>query len=378
MKSKNGAFEIPPLARFSFALPLALSLALMLGGTARAEEAEIISLTRDEVTRMKLVFEPAKTADLRYGNTVPATVINSPEHSGQLTALYSGTLTRWHLSPGESVVAGQTIATLSSPELMVVQDAWLRASNALEQVRYEQDKDSELFREGIIAEQRLQQTRRRVQQAEFSLASYRQQLFRAGFSDTDLASLTNGKIQPGEYALKASGPGILSQRLFNAGQAIGANTPVATLQSDHALWLQAAIPSVLAASLEVGDQLQLAQSDTSVTLKFKNAAVTATTQMVDIMAAFDQPGDFLPGQTLLLNLPPLAQGVLIPASAVTHAGKTTTVYVRHSQGVEVRLVALLPMGNHYLATAGIAPGEELVTQGSTLIKGIQLGLGGGK
>ncbi len=119
-------------------------------------------------------------------------------------------------------------------------------------------------------------------------------------------------------------------------------------------------------------------TDRTAILKYKNAAVNPTTQMVDIMAALEQPQTSLPGQTLMLTLPPLARGVLVPAAAVTHSGNATTVYVRSENGVEARVVALLPMGNHYLATGGIFPGEELVVEGTALLKGIQLGLGGGE
>ena len=155
-----------------------------------------------------------------------------------------------------------------------------------------------------------------------------------------------------------------------------ANTPVATLQADSELWLEAAVPAVLAASLEVGDRLQLTDTDRTAILKYKNAAVNPTTQMVDIMAALEQSQTALPGQTLMLTLPPLARGVLVPAAAVTHSGNATTIYVRSENGIEARAVALLPMGNNYLATGGISPGEELVVEGAALLKGIQLGLGG--
>jgi len=379
MKSRprQGLSE-PTSSRFSFALPLALSLALMVGGTVSAEEAETIPLSRDELVRMKLVFQPARSADLHDGNSVPATVINSPEHNAQAIALYSGTLTGWHLMPGEVASAGQPIATLSSPGLMAVEESWLKAHHNLEQARYEMARDNELFKEGIIAKQRLQQTGRRQQQAEFTLATYRQQLTRAGFTDTDLSRLADGSRQPGEYPIKAPAAGTLSERLFHVGQAVPANTPIATLQAASELWLKAAVPAVLAASLEIGDRLQLTDAGDTAVLKYKNAAVNPTTQMVDIMAALASPRAYLPGQTLMLTLPPLARGVLVPAAAVTHAGGDTTVYVRNEDGVEARPISLLPLGNHYLATEGIAPGEELVVEGAALLKGIQIGLGSGE
>lgn len=79
MKSRKEPSELTT-NRFSFALPLALSLALMTGGTVHAEEAETIPLSRDEAVRMKLVFKPpavpacaTATACPRRSSTPPNT-----------------------------------------------------------------------------------------------------------------------------------------------------------------------------------------------------------------------------------------------------------------------------------------------------------------
>jgi len=70
--------------------------------------------------------------------------------------------------------------------------------------------------------------------------------------------------------------------------------------------------------------------------------------------------------------------VLVPASAVVHTGDETSVFVRTATGVEIRQLELRPVGSHYRAQHGISVGEELVVSGAALLKGMQLGLGGGE
>jgi len=67
--------------------------------------------------------------------------------------------------------------------------------------------------------------------------------------------------------------------------------------------------------------------------------------------------------------------LLIPAAAVVHEGVESLVYVRNPNGVEVRALSLIPMGDAYLAISGIRAGEQILVKGAALVKGIQLGLG---
>ncbi|MDP2283257.1 MAG: efflux RND transporter periplasmic adaptor subunit, partial [Pseudohongiella sp.] len=104
----------------------------------------------------------------------------------------------------------------------------------------------------------------------------------------------------------------------------------------------------------------------------------STNQTLGILAEFDADNSapMLPGQLVTLILPPADRGVRVPAEAVVHAGEETTVYVRTTNGAEARVLQLTPSGRHYIAADGLRVGEEVVVQGTAVLKGIQLGLGG--
>ena len=96
------------------------------------------------------------------------------------------------------------------------------------------------------------------------------------------------------------------------------------------------------------------------------------------LAEFDAAASFMTGQILTVNLPSSRQGILIPDRAVVHTGQDTTVYVRTAAGVEARNLNLRSLGADYLAESGIREGEQIAIQGTAVLKGIQLGLGGGE
>lgn len=358
---------------------LGIACALLLSITATAQTAadNTIKLSQADQQRLGIRFAEVKESSSADGFQVPALVIHSPDNRSRLTTYFSGTVKQWHLSGGQQAQAGQPVVTLSSPELMQLQEQWLAARHQLSNSNSELDRDKQLFADGVISEQRLQKTRRSQQQAAFALRARQQQLLQAGLTSDDLSALVAGQLLPGEYVMRAPRSGLLSRRNFSAGDIVAANQALASVTDNNALWLRASLPAALAETLQPGDTLQLAGSDMRLTLASKNRDVSPSTQTVDILAAFNQPGPYLPGQqvTLVVSGP---TGFRVPASAVTHTGSETFVYVRGDNHIEIRSLPVTPLGRDYLVTQGLRAGEQLVVQGGAQLKGIQLGLGGGE
>src|SRR5690606_15381310 len=132
----------------------------------------------------------------------------------------------------------------------------------------------------------------------------------------------------------------------------------------------------LAARVQPGDTLRLADRDATLVVRQKDRSLAAGSQTIGILAEFTSAIELLPGQIVSLQLPPQADGIVVPADAVVHNGNATTVFVRVPDGVESRLLDLQPIGTDYLAIDGLTAGEEVVVRGAALLKGITLGLGG--
>ncbi len=349
---------------------------VLLSALPAVAETQLIQLSSEDEQRLGIRFDQVSTSAASDGFPVPALVINSPEQRSQLTTFFNGNLTGWFTQGGETVQRGQLVASINSPTLMLLQEQWLAAQNHRLDMEQQLSKDQQLLADGIISKQRLKQTQRAHSQALFSLQARRQQLYQAGISDQDLKALKSGEEMPGEYQLRAPRAGVVSQQPLAVGDAVNAGQSLATVTDASSLWLRAQLPLPLAQLLQPGNPLSIANSDATLTLISKNAALSPTTQQVGILARFDQPNTFYPGQQLALIIPAARPGYLIPAAAVTHNGMDTIVYVKVTGGVEARTLELIPLGEAYLATTNINSNEQLVIQGSAQLKGMQLGLGG--
>jgi len=348
---------------------------LTLLGALPASAQERIALSNDEIAQLAIQFSPVTILDGQSGSRFPATVIISPNAISKVNSSFGGTLLQWHANPGDPLETGDPIATVRSNELLSIQSQWLALNSELELAAFELDRDQQLFDQGIISEQRLQQARRKLQQAEIGNAAHAQQLQHAGFDADSLESLRQRETTLGIYQVLSPAAGVLTHRMHATGEVVDPQSELAALQQSEAVWLSAELPARIAMYLQAGYEFSLEDSDAKLVLRHKELVVDATTQTVEILAEFLTNTSYMPGQVLTLILPPAGNGVLVPASAVVHSGNDTTVFVRTSDGVEVRNLELEPAGSNYLARTGIAVGDEVATQGTAVLKGMQLGLG---
>lgn len=354
-------------------------LSLTLLGTlhASANAQEMIRISDEDIARMGVVFNPVVRSGNDTGNRFPATVINSPDTATMLSSTVSGRIERWHVQAGGTVAAGAVLATIRSQEILAQQNDWIEAVTMLENANFLLSKDQTLFDTGVISQQRLNQTLQQQRQAAFTERSSRTQLQHAGFNDARLQALRDEGQGLGLAYLLAPASAQLSQRLANTGDYVEVGTPLASLSAGEHRWVSVHIPARLAVDLQLGQTLSL-EDGTSLTLRQMDYAVDSSNQTIELMAEFDSDFSAMPGQLLSVLLPSATGGLLVPDRAVVHSGNETTVYVRTPDGVEARMLDLRSIGADYLAESGIREGEQIAIQGTAILKGIQLGLGGGE
>lgn len=364
------------IPRPAFVRRVLAPLALLLCSQSPAQEP--VAISPEDIVRMGVVFAPVVPVDTRAGARFPATVVNSPDSAASITALWSGTLNTWSGIAGEPVSAGSVLASVRSQDVLPLQEAWIAAVTAQESADFALRRDEALFSQGVIAQQRLTQTRLTARQAAFAERSARTQLAQGGFDASRLQALREQGRGLGEYYLLAQEDGILTQRLYTAGAWVDAGAVVATLNAGARRWASAHVPARAANALSIGQSLTIADSGEALTLRQKDFVIDTSNQTIELLAEFDGETRLSTGQIVSLVLPPAAPGILVPERAVVHSGSTTTVYVRTAGGIEARTLALQSIGADYLAVEGLAPGEQIAIQGTAVLKGIQLGLGGGE
>lgn len=349
-----------------------LALALL---AAPLHAQQKIPLDTATINRLGVVFAPVATPENSNGQRFAATVIASPLAASDLFALHGGILEGWQVQSGQQVKAGQLLGSLRSPEMAALQQQWGEAEAQATLSSKALERDRQLEQQGIISRQRLQQTEREAQAAQFQLKSLTAQLEQGGYGESERKALGTSSNAAGRYLIKAPAAGTVTHLRHVTGDQLSAGETLLSIASEQ-LWITAEVPARIANRLSAGQSLNAAEHNAGLTLRQLDKAVDPATQTVGLLAEFTGKTGLLPGQVISITVPADAAGALVPAEAVVRIGNDRVVFVRNKDGVETRTLQLQSAGTDYLAREGIKSGEQVVVRGAALIKGIMLGLGG--
>ncbi|MDQ2232151.1 efflux RND transporter periplasmic adaptor subunit [Citrobacter portucalensis] len=110
------------------------------------------------------------------------------------------------------------------------------------------------------------------------------------------------------------------------------------------------------------------------TLEFSDPAVDKTTGSVTLRAVFPNPeGEILPGMyvTALLDEGSQQNVLMVPQQGITHneQGKATALILDQENVVQLREInAVKAVGNQWLVTAGLRPGDRVIVSGLQRIR----------
>lgn len=370
------------------ATPSAPAAATTGAAPAPAADPTLFTLSTEQQRALRLVSQPiaaaaagasapaapqAGTGTLRSRH--PGRVVVPESRQRVLAAPVAALVERLQVGVGDEVRAGQVLATLRSP---AAQDLQREAQSAAMQAELAQStltRDQRLFDEGLIAAARLEATRVQARQATLLADDRRRALAQAG-----AAAQANG----GVVTLTAPISGTVIERQATVGQRLEAAAPLLRIAALDTLWVELQVPVREAATLRVGDAVQLDEPALPARVIAIARAVDAASQTVMVRAAVQAPAAATAAlrvgqgvQAELLRAP--TAGLAVPAGAVVQHGGRDWVFAdlgggrlralpvqvlqRSGQGVLVRPA-------EPAQTPGLAADTRLVVQGTASLKAL--------
>lgn len=327
-----------------------------------------------------LVLKP-QTAAAAQDMVLQGTVVLPPQAVQVVSATVAGVLQEVRVAPGQSLKAGQVVARLSSPQLLEWQREWLQADAQAQLAAAKRQRDEKLFAEGIIAGQRVQESRSQDQMAQWTLQERTQALRLAGAG----ADTRKVQLQP-ELLLPTPTAGTVLEVLASPGQRLEAGMPVLKLARGGLWSIELQATPEQARLLRVGDRLALPGCQAQARVVNVAAQVSADNQAVAVRADFNaQEACLRVNQFIQVRVKGGTAGgaagkdsLWLPTTAVVQQAGQTHVFVRTPQGFVLQPVTLgAGSADQRPVLSGVAAGAEVVVKGTAALKGAVQGLGSG-
>ncbi|MFZ6774885.1 efflux RND transporter periplasmic adaptor subunit [Undibacterium sp. SXout7W] len=366
-----------------------------------AADARQIHLNAEQLRRSGIQTAPVSVADGK--SAVPSASVGVPNQttnqaaSGQfmsgtvivpvnalslVSSHVSGVVQQVHVYPLQTVQAATPVASIFSQQLMEMQRDYLQLATQARLSKDKAQRDEALFKEGIIAQARLQESQGQAIQTEIAAKERYQSLRAGGLADAQIKQLLSNHALVPTFTVAAGGSGTIVELEIHPGQRVEAGMPLAKISKDVPLWVEVQATRQQADKIRTGDLLYV-KGCAPLRVMAISPQLTGGNQATLIRAQQEKRDACLkPNQFVEVShsIGSNAAGSIgIPATALVQQGADTFVFLKNTQGFEAVKVQQVSGSADKVwvteASGKLKAGAEVAVKGIVAIKGAWIGLG---
>lgn len=329
-----------------------------------------VRLADDSPQRRSIAVETVQLVNERAIATLPAQVVADEGHTVHITSPVAGRIVSLEAQPGDHVSAGQPLAVVQSADAAQATSDAAKALTAWQAAQVALRRQTDLYAHKVVAARDLEQARSDEAQARAEYARSRARAQQLGLGASSVSD---------RYTLRAPIDGVVIDRAANPGAEVRPDNaqPLFTITSLGNLWLVVNVPQRDLPEVHRGAILRFTTDAVpdrvfEARVSFVGAALDPVSRMATVRADLPNPGGVLRVQTTgeaQVLAPGGSDAVAVPSRALVTHGTDTVVLVEVSPGRFVRRVVTVRDDDGTIATisAGLAPGDRVVTTGSLLL-----------
>jgi cobalt-zinc-cadmium efflux system membrane fusion protein len=340
----------------------------------------IVPLSAEAVERAGIVVTPVASGTSAGAIRLPGVVEPNAYREVAVTPLVSGRITRVSAELGARVRRGQMLAQVYSPALAEAQTKYVSAKAMLEAHDRELQRTQKLVEIGAASRQELERIHAEHAAQTAAVQSARSQLELLGVSASAINALGSGSNVEATTSVPAPIDGVITERAANVGLNVDQATPLFTVVDLSTVWIVADVYENDFSRVHVG-------SDATITtaaypglslrgrISYIDPQVNPDTRTAKVRVEVPNPRSELRlgmYADVVVAGAPGASVPVVPRSAVQNIGNRTVVYLARPKEPdkfterEVRLGETA--GEQVEITAGLEPGDVVVTNGSFFIR----------
>ncbi|MFH2050355.1 MAG: efflux RND transporter periplasmic adaptor subunit, partial [bacterium] len=308
----------------------------------------------------------------------PAQIVFDEAETNVVSSTVSALVSKWVKSPGESVKRGDVLAILQSAEIAGLESELIKSQAAFKVQNKELIRHKELLAKSLISTSDYDQIEAQTEQALANFTSAKGMLLSVGLNDADIENLIETKTVSNNFVLRSQSDGMLVERIAKLGELLEAGSAFAMLANPKYMWVEAQLTEQQLRNVENGQMIKYTSDGRGINqvgaeiiwvsrfLDQHTRTGTVRAKIIDPSAKL-QAGEF--GIVTIIknyNEPTF----LVPKDAVQWEGCCNVVFVKESdlrfRPHKVNLIGR--MGEYYQVSDGVSGGDQVVVDGSFLLK----------
>lgn len=323
--------------------------------------------------------------------SAPAKVVVPPAQEYIVSATQAGFIEKLDAAIGDKVIKGQVLAQLNSPDLLTLQQAYLKAGNTLQLAAAIYRRDKKLLEEGVISDRRWQETSSQYISAVSEADGQKQLLEISGMTAVELDQLGKKHRLTRQLNVRAPIAGVVIERLAVAGTHVDMMAPLYRIANLDELWLEIAIPQERMGSIKIGDRVEVENAVApegikgtgrspvaKITLLGQSVNPENQTILVRAVVATKDTASLRAGQRLNTRIIQASDKAAfkIPNAAIAQNEGKAFIFIRNQQGFSVAQVTVAgKQGDESIISGELSGNEEIAVKGAVALKANWLGLG---
>ena len=332
--------------------------------------ANTVIIRADSPLRKKLVTDIARTEKVQRELSAPGVIEADPQLVARIFPPVTGHLMQVHVQLGDSVVQGQLLATLSSPDFMSAQSDFLKARSAVGVTERNLKRQTELLKAKIAAQATVDQAQSDYDSAKSDLEAARTRLLTYGFNpEKDKLGQPLQLYAPvgGKVVDMATGKGEFRN---------DPNSPLMTIADLSKVWLSVSVQEKDLPFLRAGQQVTATfaaypEEEFFGRVVYIGDILDPDTRATKVRIAVENAdGRFRPGMFATVNLKGVPEErVTVPATALVQIGSASFVYkqLRPDAFVPVEVKPGQQEGDRIVIVQGLKAGTPILSKDGVLL-----------
>jgi cobalt-zinc-cadmium efflux system membrane fusion protein len=307
-----------------------------------------------------------------------AEVVYDGNRYAQISAQLPGIVAEVHKDFGDTIEPGEALVTIMSTHLGAAKASYLQATTSVSFWELNQARETSLLDRGVSTEKDLFEAEVRLAESRISLSEAEQALLSFGLTMKQIEELNRSDDTSARYVVKAPFSGIVVDRFATIGEACDSSKPLFAVADVSRMWALIDVPESNLRHIQVGQPVVfrvegLPGEPVAGHITWVSSQLNPQTRTLQARANLDNTKGLLRAHMFAkasVSVRDRKRSLVVPEASVQWEGCCNVVFVKTSETVyEPRKVHLgIATGTVYEVLSGVEEGEEVVTQGSFLLK----------